>query len=182
MREVILGQPDGDHVAMRVLRRKHPRRTDYWDGNWVDAEVTIVFRPWRGTFNADLRTDEFAHFRQELVKLSNGARPEAMFAPLEPWLKLTLELGSLGQVNIKGVSGPEGFGRVFNEAFLEFDIPGFIEQASLPACRGRKPRSRSRPLHSKRAQPPGQEARSESITPGLRGVLASPGQPGSARP
>jgi hypothetical protein len=133
MREVTIGHPDGDHIVLRVLGRKRPSATDYYDGNWVDAEVTIVFRPWRGTFNADLRTDEFAHFRQELVELSNGTRPEAMFAPLEPWLELTLELGSSGQVNMKGMSGPEGFGRSFNEALLEFDIPGFIEQASLPA-------------------------------------------------
>jgi hypothetical protein len=71
MREVIIGHPDGDHIVLRVLGRKHPSATDYYDGNWLDAEVTIVFKPWRGTFNADLRTVEFAHFRQELVELSN---------------------------------------------------------------------------------------------------------------
>jgi hypothetical protein len=133
MREVILGRPTGDHVAMRVLRRRTPSATDFDDGNWVDAEVTIVFRPWRGTFNAYLRTDEFATFRQQLEDLHAGTRPDAIFAPMEPWLELTLELGSSGQVNIKGDSGPEGFGRGFNAALLEFDIPGFMEQASLPS-------------------------------------------------
>jgi hypothetical protein len=132
MREVIIGHPDGDHIVLRVLRRKHPSATDYDDANWVDAQVSISVRPWRGVFNADLRTDEFARFRQELVELSNGTRPEAMFAPMEPWLEFTLELGSSGEVHLKGESGPEGFGRVFNEALLEFDFSGFIEQASLP--------------------------------------------------
>ena len=77
--------------------------------------------------------NEFATFREELEDLHDGIRPDAMFAPLEPWLEFTLELGSSGQVNIKGDSGPEGFGRVFNEARLQFDIPDFVERASLPS-------------------------------------------------
>ena len=101
MREVIIGSRDGDHVALRVLRRKYPRATDYDDGNWVDVEVSITVRPWRGAFNADLRTDEFARFRNELAELWNGTRREAMFAPMEPWLEFTLELGSSGSVNMK---------------------------------------------------------------------------------
>ena len=133
MREVILGRPDGDHVAMRVLRRKNASATDFEDGNWVDAEVTIVFRPWRGTFNAYLRTDEFANFRERLEELNNRTKPEAMFAPMEPWLEFTLDLGSSGKVHLKGESGPEGFGRVFNETRLEFEARNFMDQASLPS-------------------------------------------------
>ena len=130
---MILGRPDGDHVAMRVLRRKNASATDFEDGNWVDAEVTIVFRPWRGTFNAYLRTDEFANFRERLEELNNRTKPEAMFAPMEPWLEFRLELGSSGEVHLKGESGPEGFGRVFNETRLEFEARNFMDQASLPS-------------------------------------------------
>jgi hypothetical protein len=133
MREVIIGHPDGDHIVLRVLRRKHPFATDYDDGNWVDVEVSITVRPWRGAFNADLRTEEFARFRKELAELMNGARQEAMFAPMEPWLEFTLELGSSGEVHLKGESGPEGFGRIFNETRLEFEAPDFMDQASLPS-------------------------------------------------
>ena len=133
MREVIIGHPDGDHIVLRVLRRKHPSATDYYDGNWVDAQVSISVRPWRGVFNADLRTDEFARFRQRLEELNKRTKPEAMFAPMEPWLEFTLELGSSGEVHLKGESGPEGFGRVFNETRLEFEARGFMDQASLPS-------------------------------------------------
>jgi hypothetical protein len=48
MREVIIGHPDGDHIVLRVLRRKHPSATDYDDANWVDAQVSISVRPGEG--------------------------------------------------------------------------------------------------------------------------------------
>jgi hypothetical protein len=60
MREVIIGHPHGDHIELRVHGRKRPSATDYYDGNCVDAQVSISVRPWRGVFKADLRTDEFA--------------------------------------------------------------------------------------------------------------------------
>jgi hypothetical protein len=133
MREVIIGPPDGDHIVLRVHGRSHPSATDYEDGNWVEAQVSISVRPWRGVFKANLRTDEFARFRQELEELNNRTKPEAMFAPMEPWLEFTLELGSSGEVHLKGESGPEGFGRVFNETRLEFEARDFMDQASLPS-------------------------------------------------
>jgi hypothetical protein len=36
-------------------------------------------------------------------------------------------------VHLKGESGPEGFGRFFNETRLEFEAQEFMDQASLPS-------------------------------------------------
>ena len=68
---MILGESAGDHVGIRVKRRTHPQAADYWDGNWVDAGISVVLRPWRGSYEASLRTDEFARFREELAGLDD---------------------------------------------------------------------------------------------------------------
>ena len=132
MSEITVGPGGGDHIAIRVLRRMHPQANDYWDGNWVDAEVVVDIRPWRATYRAYLRTDEFAQFRDQLRELYDGARKEASFAPMEPWLGLTLELDSLGHITLRGKAGPEGSGKIFGQVHLDFELKGVMDQTYLP--------------------------------------------------
>jgi hypothetical protein len=133
MWEVILGQSASDHVAIQVKGRKYPQAVDYWDANWVDAEISLVIRPWRAMYDASLRTDELAKFREELEGLDHRGRAAATFSPMEPWLQLALELDSLGHVHLRGEAGPEGFGRAFGQARLEFELREFIDQTFLPS-------------------------------------------------
>jgi hypothetical protein len=107
----MLGPSGGDHVALRVQRRKHAEATDYWDGNWVDAEVSILIRPWRGEYDASLRAEEFVTFRQGLQRIHDVGTGEATFSTMEPWLELKLQLDPLGHISLTGEAGPEGFGR-----------------------------------------------------------------------
>jgi hypothetical protein len=131
MRELMLGSRVADYVAIKVLRRRYPEATDYWDGNWVEAEVEMVVRPWRGVYEANLRTDELLRFRRQLKDMNEGNRHEARLAPMEPWVELTLERDSSGHVGLKGESGPGGFGRAFGQVRLVFELQGVIDQASL---------------------------------------------------
>lgn len=133
MREVILGQPSGDHLRIGVRRRTHPKAADYWDANWLDAEISIVVRPWRGNYDASLRTDEFAKFRKELEGLNDQSGSAATFSPMEPWLDLTLELDPLGHLHLRGEAGPEGFGRVFGQTRLVFELREIMDQTFLPS-------------------------------------------------
>jgi hypothetical protein len=132
MTEVLLGPAGGDHIAIRVLRRKYPQANDYWDGNWLDAEVEVEVKPWHARYIANLRTDEFAGFRQELEGMYAMARRDAKFSPMEPWLELGLHLDSLGHIDMTGNIGPEGFGKVFGQARLVFEIQKFMDQTFLP--------------------------------------------------
>jgi hypothetical protein len=132
MREVIIGHRASDHIAIRVLKRENPHATDYWDGNWVDADVSIVLRPWQGTYQANLRTNEFANFSQELESLDDRSSWVATFSPMEPWRELALQLDSLGHIRLKGQAGPEGFGRVFGQTRLVFEADDFMDQTFIP--------------------------------------------------
>lgn len=131
MAEVTLGQSGGDRIIIRVLRRKYPNATDYWDGNWVNAEVEVTVRPWHAKYLANLRTEEFADLRQQLERMYAMDRHEAKFSPMEPWLNFDLRLDSLGHIDMSGNIGPEGFGKVFGEARLVFKIREFMDQTFL---------------------------------------------------
>jgi hypothetical protein len=132
MAELVVGRHHEDHIEIRVMRRSHPHADDYWDGNWVDSEIQVDIRPWRATYPAQLRTDEFLRFRDQLGEMYDGARKEASFEPMEPWLGLTLELDPLGHVAVNGAAGPEGFGKIFGQVRLEFLLTGVMDQTDLP--------------------------------------------------
>ena len=86
-----IGLSDDAHVVVSPTRRERPEATDYWDGNWVHATVTIAAGAFRGSFEAQLRADEFARFRDELRSLYRTLAGRAVFAPMEPWLKIEIE-------------------------------------------------------------------------------------------
>ncbi|HEX6350090.1 MAG TPA: hypothetical protein VF160_11955 [Candidatus Dormibacteraeota bacterium] len=100
----LLGNSDGDRLEIEVVARQHPDKADYWDGNWVTAYVTVVAQPWSGSYEADLRTDEFAGFRDALHRLHGDASlTEARFDALEPWLNFVLRrTDRLGHVEVRG--------------------------------------------------------------------------------
>jgi hypothetical protein len=132
MSEVRVGRRDADHIAIRCLWRTHPEANDYWDGNWVDSEVIVNIEPWRATYRANLRTDEFSRFRDQLREMYEGRREEASFDPMEPWLMLTLAIDGLGRIAIEGDTGPEGGGKVFGQVRLHFRLEDGMDQSDLP--------------------------------------------------
>ena len=67
--ELVIGDENGQHVVVRALSRNHPGLFDYWDGNWIACELEIVSGGFRGTFPADLRSEEFRAFLEEVEDL-----------------------------------------------------------------------------------------------------------------
>lgn len=132
MSELFVGRRSEDHIEIRALRWSHPQANDYWDGNWVDSEIRIDIKPWRATYPAQLRTEEFSQFHDQLREMYEGERKEASFEPMEPWIGLTLELDALGHIAIRGDAGPEGFGKFFGQVRLSFHLMDAMEQTDLP--------------------------------------------------
>ena len=54
-------------------------------------------------------------------------------APMEPWLELALTLDSLGHIHVRGEAGPEGFGRVFGQIRLVFEVHELMDQTFIPS-------------------------------------------------
>ena len=88
--KMVIGNESTNWVAVQVLARSHPGLQDYWDGNWVRSEVTLRAGAFSGRYDADLRTDEFARFRDELKAVFQPLIGNATFSSLEMWLAIEL--------------------------------------------------------------------------------------------
>lgn len=63
---------------------------DYWDGNWVYATISIVAGGVRAEFEAQLRTEEFLRFRDELRPLHDSLVGRAKFDTMEELLSINI--------------------------------------------------------------------------------------------
>jgi hypothetical protein len=106
-----IGDEAADHIAVEVLAREHPDKSDYWDGNWLTANVDVACGPWQGNYRAALRAEEFAHFRDQLQRLEDdGEAPPAEFESMEPWLRFNVHRSDRhGHLRISGHAQTEPF-------------------------------------------------------------------------
>lgn len=100
--EILIGDSGAEHVLIRPLFRSHPGLFDYWDANWIDCELQIVAGGFRGSFRADLRSEEFHTFLQEVEGLSRAVQGTASFTTMEGQIALSLTGDGQGQVRVTG--------------------------------------------------------------------------------
>lgn len=128
--ELVIGDENGQHVAIRALSRNHPDLFDYWDANWVACELEVVAGGFRGAFRADLRSEEFRAFLEEAESLSRTLDGAATFSTMEGQLVFSLAGEGRGHVRVQG----EAIDAVGSDNRLQFRFD--IEQTYLPAiCR-----------------------------------------------
>ena len=128
--ELVIGDENGQRVVVRALSRNHPGLFDYWDGNWVACELEIVSGGFRGTFPADLRSEEFRAFLEEVEVLSRTLEGAASFSTMEGQIAFSLAGDGKGHVRVQGeaADSPAGDNR------LQFSFE--IDQTYLPQmCR-----------------------------------------------
>jgi hypothetical protein len=87
---VVIGR-GRERLVLRVPQWLHPEATDSWDGNWVETEVEVEARSFRGAFMAALRTDEFAKFRDGLAALHRSLTGSARLSTMEHWITLDVK-------------------------------------------------------------------------------------------
>jgi hypothetical protein len=97
---VHIGGAQREFVELRVLSRSSA--ADYWDGNWLACEVSVVVGGFRGRFEASLRTDEFLRFEEEVRKLHETLNGTAEFAAMEEQVRLELLGDGRGHVQCHG--------------------------------------------------------------------------------
>jgi hypothetical protein len=100
---VVLGKSTSEHLCIEVLRRTHPRATDYWDGNWLSAHVRVRVGGFDGRANGDLRAEELVAFREQLARLHMTLTGEAVFQTMEEWLSVRLIGDGRGHIEAKAI-------------------------------------------------------------------------------
>lgn len=103
--ELVIGDENGQHVAVRALSRNHPGLFDYWDGNWIACEIQIAAGGFRGTFPADLRSEEFLAFLEDVEDLKRTLDTAASFSTMEGQIAFSLAGDGKGHVRVHGEAG-----------------------------------------------------------------------------
>jgi len=94
---VVIGDPDGEHIRVAVLRRTRRDSGEYYDDNWLEVRISIRVSGFHADYSAALMTSDLASLRDALARLS-GTRPSGRQAgreawqPVEPWLTLRFEM------------------------------------------------------------------------------------------
>lgn len=125
----VIGPSTGDSLAVQVVRRAIPSANDYWDGNWVIANVAIRAGAFRANFEANFRTSDFAGFRDSLSSIYDSLDGEARFEPMEGQLAVVVRGDGHGHFQASCTAmGEAGIGNRLEFAlqFDQTDIPGLV--------------------------------------------------------
>lgn len=129
-RAIVIGADRGEQVSIHVTRREFPEASDYWDGNWVYATIRIRAGAFRGEYEALLRTDELAAFREQLRTLHAALNGSATFETMEHWLRVDIQGDGRGHFLAKCEARDQpGTGNTlrFELTFDQSELPRVLE-------------------------------------------------------
>jgi hypothetical protein len=100
--EIVIGDTSAQHVLIRPLSRSLPGLFEKWDGNWIDCEIQVMAGAFQGTVRADLRSEEFQTFLEDVQDLDRTFEGAASFTSMEGQFAVTLGGDERGQVRVTG--------------------------------------------------------------------------------
>lgn len=103
MCEIAIRCDGGGFLTIALLGRSHPQATDYWDGNWVRAEVEVMAGGFHGSVPGDLRAEEVAQFHGQLARLQESLQGTAEFETMEGWLSIRVMGDGKGHMKFRCV-------------------------------------------------------------------------------
>lgn len=95
---------EGKSLEIEVLRRSRPESTDFEDGNWLESEIKIDLPGFKGLYGANLRSDDFEQFYQDLEELRANQANEIEFTTMEEGIYLKGKLDVSGNIKWEGVA------------------------------------------------------------------------------
>lgn len=98
---LIKGQ-NAECLEIKILRRENSKSTDYWDGNWLNAEVKIETSHFKAHYGTNFRAEDFQRFYDDIIRLKNHDVNEVVFTTMEEGLHLNLELQKNGSLLCSG--------------------------------------------------------------------------------
>jgi hypothetical protein len=101
MSEIIIGK-EKQYVKITVAGKTYPGSSDRWDGGWLNSNIDLSLGCFKGSFNANLRVDEFERFLKDLRNLDKTLKGKAAYQSIEEWLIIDIEnADSLGNFNVR---------------------------------------------------------------------------------
>lgn len=126
-----LGGQERNYLLVEVVTRTRPQDYDFWDGNRLNARISVQAGAFAGTFHAALRCDDFAPFLDSLRQVYQSLGTEtptyiAEFTTMEDQLSIEVLGDAFGHITAQCVAMDDlGTGNR-----LEFDLE--FDQTFLP--------------------------------------------------
>lgn len=85
-------------IEIEVLERCHPEAIGSWEGDWVKTTITVEIPGYSAFFQADLRTEEFKDFHDQLATMNSKLERTAMLMSIENAIAAKAVLNSQGSI------------------------------------------------------------------------------------
>jgi hypothetical protein len=118
--EIVIGDAGAQHILIRPIARSSPGLFDNWDANGLVCEVALAAGGFRAAFSADMRSEDFHVFMDQILELERTVDGAATFATIEGQVALSLSADSSGRIRVAGEAlDSPGDG---NQLTFHFDI------------------------------------------------------------
>ena len=134
--DLYIGEPGGDNIRIRIVRRNDQVVRDYWDANWLIAAISIRVGGWKGkNEQAYFRTEELSRLRTKIELFAEGKLLDAEFMPMEPHLQIKMRAEERGgPIAVAGTALDrlEGGNRLsFSMTIAPASLPALAEKLAL---------------------------------------------------
>ena len=91
-------------LNIRIIKRSNTDSRDYWDANWLEAEIKVNVLGFRALYGANLRIDDLQRFYENLLLFLDYKKNEIEFTTMEEgiYLKFTAEVN--GEIKCEGIA------------------------------------------------------------------------------
>lgn len=85
-------------IEIEVLERCFPEAIRSWEGDWVKTAIRVQIPGFSADFHADLRTDEFREFRNQLVSMNKNLEGTATLISIENVIRANAMMNPQGGI------------------------------------------------------------------------------------
>ncbi|MGH2317784.1 WapI family immunity protein [Planococcus sp. SE5232] len=85
-------------IEIKILERLYPESIGSWEGDWVKAVIRVEIPGYSANFLADLRTEEFKEFRDQLAAMNQNLEGPASLISIENAIEAKAVMDSLGGI------------------------------------------------------------------------------------
>ncbi|RLQ90856.1 hypothetical protein [Planomicrobium sp. Y74] len=85
-------------IEIKILERVYPESIGSWEGDWVKAAIRVEIPGYSANFLADLRTEEFKEFRDQLAAMNQELVGTASLISIENAIEAKAVIDSLGGI------------------------------------------------------------------------------------
>jgi len=131
--QLIIGGKEHERVEVALIGRECPESFDLYDGNWLEARVSVAVGAFRGEFSCTLRAQDFAELLPQLRRLHADLLGSARFATMEGQLEFEIIGDGRGHLKVRGrvVDQPgDGTSLEWSLAIDQTFLPAMIEAVS----------------------------------------------------